>query len=163
MLHPKTIAPIAQFQIPCLIKNSFNPQGAGTLIGQDTGEDKLAIKGITTLSNLTMVNVSGPGMKGMVGMASRVFGAMSAADVSIVLITQSSSEYSISFCIEAQHKALAQQALADAFELELKDGLLGRLSLSITSPSSRWLVMVCVPLAVSRRNFSHLWPKYTST
>ncbi|ANU35454.1 bifunctional aspartate kinase/homoserine dehydrogenase I [Vibrio scophthalmi] len=124
VLHPKTIAPIAQFHIPCLIKNSFNPQGAGTLIGQDTGEDKLAIKGITTLSDLTMVNVSGPGMKGMVGMASRVFGAMSSSGVSIVLITQSSSEYSISFCIEAQDKAIAQQALCDAFELELKDGLL---------------------------------------
>ncbi|KGK22144.1 aspartate kinase [Vibrio navarrensis] len=124
VLHPKTIAPIAQFHIPCLIKNSFNPQGAGTLIGQDTGEDKLAIKGITTLNNLTMVNVSGPGMKGMVGMASRVFGAMSASGVSIVLITQSSSEYSISFCIEAADKATATQALADEFELELKDGLL---------------------------------------
>lgn len=124
VLHPKTIAPIAQFHIPCLIKNSFNPQGAGTLIGQDTGEDKLSIKGITTLSDLTMVNVSGPGMKGMVGMASRVFGAMSSAGVSIVLITQSSSEYSISFCIEAEDKAIAQQALSDSFELELKDGLL---------------------------------------
>lgn len=124
VLHPKTIAPIAQFHIPCLIKNSFNPQGAGTLIGQDSGEDKLAIKGITTLNHLTMVNVSGPGMKGMVGMASRVFGAMSAAGVSIVLITQSSSEYSISFCIEAGDKQLAQQALADTFELELKEGLL---------------------------------------
>jgi aspartokinase/homoserine dehydrogenase 1 len=124
VLHPKTIAPIAQFHIPCLIKNSFNPQGAGTLIGQDTGEDNLAIKGITTLNDLTMVNVSGPGMKGMVGMASRVFGAMSSAGVSIVLITQSSSEYSISFCIEAQDKAKAQQVLADAFELELKDGRL---------------------------------------
>ncbi|MGR4989513.1 bifunctional aspartate kinase/homoserine dehydrogenase I [Vibrio sp. WZ-1] len=124
VLHPKTIAPIAQFHIPCLIKNSFNPQGAGTLIGQDTGEDNLAIKGITTLNDLTMVNVSGPGMKGMVGMASRVFGAMSSAGVSIVLITQSSSEYSISFCIEAQDKAQAQQVLADEFELELKDGLL---------------------------------------
>ncbi|MFV8433561.1 bifunctional aspartate kinase/homoserine dehydrogenase I [Vibrio owensii] len=124
VLHPKTIAPIAQFHIPCLIKNSFNPQGAGTLIGQDTGEDNLAIKGITTLNDLTMVNVSGPGMKGMVGMASRVFGAMSSAGVSIVLITQSSSEYSISFCIEAQDKVKAQQVLADAFELELKDGLL---------------------------------------
>ncbi|AQM68012.1 Bifunctional aspartokinase/homoserine dehydrogenase 1 [Vibrio campbellii] len=124
VLHPKTIAPIAQFHIPCLIKSSFNPQGAGTLIGQDTGEDNLAIKGITTLNDLTMVNVSGPGMKGMVGMASRVFGAMSSAGVSIVLITQSSSEYSISFCIEAQDKAKAQQVLADAFELELKDGLL---------------------------------------
>ncbi|QOV30355.1 bifunctional aspartate kinase/homoserine dehydrogenase I [Vibrio diabolicus] len=124
VLHPKTIAPIAQFHISCLIKNSFNPQGAGTLIGQDTGEDNLAIKGITTLNDLTMVNVSGPGMKGMVGMASRVFGAMSSAGVSIVLITQSSSEYSISFCIEAEDKAKAQQVLADAFELELKDGLL---------------------------------------
>ena len=124
VLHPKTIAPIAQFHIPCLIKNSFNPQGAGTLIGQDTGEDNLAIKGITTLNDLTMVNVSGPGMKGMVGMASRVFGAMSSAGVSIVLITQSSSEYSISFCIEAEDKAKAQQVLADAFELELKDSLL---------------------------------------
>ncbi|OEF22613.1 bifunctional aspartate kinase/homoserine dehydrogenase I [Vibrio rumoiensis] len=124
VLHPKTIAPIAQFQIPCLIKNSFNPQGAGTLIGQDTGEDNLAIKGITTLSHLTMVNVSGPGMKGMVGMASRVFNAMSISGVSIVLITQSSSEYSISFCIEAADKLKAEQALHAAFELELKDSLL---------------------------------------
>ncbi|MGR5470406.1 ACT domain-containing protein, partial [Vibrio astriarenae] len=86
--------------------------------------DNLAIKGITTLNDLTMVNVSGPGMKGMVGMASRVFGAMSSAGVSIVLITQSSSEYSISFCIEAEDKLKAQQVLAEAFELELKDGLL---------------------------------------
>jgi aspartokinase/homoserine dehydrogenase 1 len=124
VLHPKTIAPIARFHIPCLIKNSFNPQGAGTLIGQDTGEDNLPIKGITTLNDLTMVNVSGPGMKGMVGMASRVFGAMSTAGVSIVLITQSSSEYSISFCIEADDKIKANSALRDAFELELKDGLL---------------------------------------
>ncbi|MGX9416997.1 bifunctional aspartate kinase/homoserine dehydrogenase I [Vibrio sp. RC27] len=124
VLHPKTIAPIARFHIPCLIKNSFNPQGAGTLIGQDTGEDNLPIKGITTLNDLTMVNVSGPGMKGMVGMASRVFGAMSTAGVSIVLITQSSSEYSISFCIEADDKLKASKALSDSFELELKDGLL---------------------------------------
>ena len=124
VLHPKTIAPIAQFHIPCLIKNSFNPQGAGTLIGQDTGEDKLEIKGITTLNDLTMVNVSGPGMKGMVGMASRIFGAMSSAGVSIVLITQSSSEYSISFCVERAERAKAEQVLSDAFELEMKNGLL---------------------------------------
>lgn len=124
VLHPKTIAPIAQFHIPCLIKNSFNPQGEGTLIGQDTGEDKLPIKGITTLNNLVMVSVSGPGMKGMVGMASRVFGAMSSAGISIVLITQSSSEYSISFCIESSDKVRAEQVLAEAFDLELKNALL---------------------------------------
>ena len=67
---------------------------------------------------------SGPGMKGMVGMASRIFGAMSSAGVSIVLITQSSSEYSISFCVERAERAKAEQVLSDAFELEMKNGLL---------------------------------------
>ncbi len=56
----------------------------------------------------------------MVGMASRVFGAMSSAGVSIVLITQSSSEYSISFCIEEEDKLDAERALREAFELDLK-------------------------------------------
>ncbi len=124
VLHPKTILPIARFQIPCLIKNTANPDGKGTVIGMGVDEDKLAVKGITTLNDLCMVNVSGPGMKGMVGMAARVFGAMSNASVSVVLITQSSSEYSISFCIAAKDKQLALQALEDAFELELKNGLL---------------------------------------
>ncbi|WP_150142277.1 bifunctional aspartate kinase/homoserine dehydrogenase I [Candidatus Enterovibrio escicola] len=124
VLHPKTILPISRFHIPCLIKNTNNPQGAGTLISNDGGEDNLAVKGITTLNKLCMVNVSGPGMKGMVGMASRVFSAMSIDGISVVLITQSSSEYSISFCIEANDKQVTQSLLQDNFELELKDGLL---------------------------------------
>jgi len=125
VMHPKTIAPIAQFQIPCLIKNSFNPQAPGTLISQEcSNEDNLPVKGITTLDKLTMVNVSGPGMKGMVGMATRVFEAMAASEVSIVLITQSSSEYSISFCIEHSEQQKAHKALIKAFELELKEGML---------------------------------------
>lgn len=83
-------------------------------------------------------------MKGMVGMASRVFGAMSSAGVSIVLITQSSSEYSISFCIEADDKLKAQQVLADAFELELKTVYWNRLILSMMFLSLPWLVTACV-------------------
>ena len=59
----------------------------------------MPVKGITNLNNMAMINVSGPGMKGMVGMAARVFAVMSRAGISVVLITQSSSEYSISFCV----------------------------------------------------------------
>lgn len=124
VLHPKTIAPIARFHIPCVIKNSFQPEQKGTVIGPQNSETDLLIKGITTLDGLTMVNVSGPGMKGMVGMASRVFGAMSTAGVSVVLITQSSSEYSISFCIEQADQGKARAALNSHFSLELKEGLL---------------------------------------
>jgi aspartokinase/homoserine dehydrogenase 1 len=72
VLHPRTIAPIAQFQIPCLIKNTGNPQAPGTLIGASSDEDDLPVKGISNLNNMAMFNVSGPGMKGMVGMAARV-------------------------------------------------------------------------------------------
>lgn len=124
VLHPRTILPIAQFQISCLIKNTNNPQAPGTLISRESGDARYPVKGITNLNNMAMINVSGPGMKGMVGMAARVFAVMSRAKISVVLITQSSSEYSISFCIPQTELLRARKALEDEFYLELKDGLL---------------------------------------
>ncbi len=124
VLHPRTITPIAQFHIPCLIKNTARPHAAGTLIGGEAVPDENPVKGITNLSNMVMFNVSGPGMKGMVGMAARVFAAMSRARISVVLITQSSSEYSISFCVPQHDLMLAQCTLEEEFHLELENGLL---------------------------------------
>ncbi|WP_036772293.1 bifunctional aspartate kinase/homoserine dehydrogenase I [Photorhabdus australis] len=124
VLHPRTIAPIAQFQIPCLIKNTANPDTPGTLIGDGQKDESAPVKGITNLSNMAMINVSGPGMKGMVGMAARVFAVMSRAGISVVLITQSSSEYSISFCVPQRELGRARRALSEEFYLELKDGVL---------------------------------------
>ncbi len=124
VLHPRTITPIAQFQIPCLIKNTANPSAPGTLIAAGQGEDSTPVKGITNLNNMAMFNVSGPGMKGMVGMAARVFAVMSRKGISVVLITQSSSEYSISFCVPQNEALSTRRALEDEFYLELKDGLL---------------------------------------
>ena len=124
VLHPRTIAPIAQFQIPCLIKNTANPQAPGTLIGADVQDDETPVKGITNLNNMAMINVSGPGMKGMVGMAARVFATMSRSGISVVLITQSSSEYSISFCVPQSDLSRARKVLEDEFYLELKEGVL---------------------------------------
>ncbi|WP_392558962.1 bifunctional aspartate kinase/homoserine dehydrogenase I [Orbus mooreae] len=124
VLHPRTILPIAQFQIPCLIKNTNNPDAPGTLIGANIVDTTSPVKGITNLNNMAMINVSGPGLKGMVGMSARVFSAMSYSGISVVLITQSSSEYSISFCVPQAELALAEQALSEEFYLELKDDLL---------------------------------------
>lgn len=123
VLHPRTIAPIAQFEIPCLIKNTKNPKGPGTLISEET-DLSVPIKGISDLKNVALINISGPGMKGMVGMAGRLFTAVSRAGISITLITQSSSEYSISFCISQSELAKAKKVINAEFKLELKDGLL---------------------------------------
>jgi len=128
VLHPKTIGPIAQFHIPCWIKNTGNPDAKGTLIGNENDQKK-QVKAISNLDDLTMVNVSGPGMKGMVGMASRVFATMSRDNISVILISQSSSEYCISFCIHSMDAQQAEQSLKQEFELELLNGLLEPLSL----------------------------------
>ncbi|MDP7591702.1 MAG: bifunctional aspartate kinase/homoserine dehydrogenase I [Litorilituus sp.] len=128
VLHPKTIGPIAQYHIPCLIKNTSNPSAQGTLISNENEQQK-RVKAISNLDDLTMVNVSGPGMKGMVGMASRVFATMSREKISLVLISQSSSEYCISFCIYSCDALRAEQSLKDEFELELLNGLLEPIAL----------------------------------
>lgn len=124
VLHPKTIGPIAQYSIPCLIRNTLNPSAPGTLIGQEASSKWVQVKGISLLEDMSMFNISGPGMKGMVGMASRVFEVISNANISISLITQSSSEYSISFCIQRKDAERAQNVLEDAFALELSNNLL---------------------------------------
>lgn len=124
VLHPKTIGPIAQHHIPCLIRNTLNPSAPGTLIGKESSEIWTSVKGISHLDDMSMFNVAGPGMKGMVGMASRVFEVMSNANISISLITQSSSEYSISFCIHSKDADRALDLLEDAFALELANNLL---------------------------------------
>ncbi|MFT5880015.1 MAG: aspartokinase/homoserine dehydrogenase 1 [Moritella sp.] len=124
VLHPKTIAPLALHHIPCLIKNTQKPQGEGTLIGGYSSQTQAEVKSLSELSGMTMINVSGPGMKGMVGMAGRIFEAVSRAGVSIALITQSSSEYSVSFCIHSYDASKARIALNTEFDLEIRNQLL---------------------------------------
>ncbi len=124
VLHPKTITPLMHAQIPCCIKNTFKPQSTGTTISNKSQQSNNVATAISSLQDITMVTVSGPGMKGMVGMASKVFESISKQNISIVLITQSSSEYSISFCIESEQKNNAQKCLEETFALELKNHLL---------------------------------------
>ena len=121
VIHPRTIGPLVQTDIPCLIKNTGNPAAPGSIIHSSVKEEGLQVKGITNLDNVAMFNVSGPGMQGMVGMASRVFSAMSKAGVSVILITQSSSEYSISFCVPVKSCEVALQALEQEFAQELQN------------------------------------------
>ena len=129
VLHPKTIAPIAQYHIPCYIKNTFNPSAPGTLVSDDADTSNLEVKAISNLDNQTMFDVAGPGMKGMVGMASRIFEVISRIGVSVSLITQSSSEYSISFCVASNDALKVKTSLEIEFELELQSDLLEKIEM----------------------------------
>lgn len=120
VIHPRTVGPLQQNNIPCVIKNTSNPEGLGSCIDNIVrAEQSLQVKGITHLDNMAIFNVSGIGMQGQVGMAARIFQAISKANISVILITQSSSEYSISFCVPVISADKAQQILEQEFSQEL--------------------------------------------
>ena len=126
VLHPKTIAPLQAKGIEAWSLNSHNPSARGTRIGKGPFESrgKSSICGISSLKHISMISVGGSLMRGRTGMASKVFSAVSAAGVSILLITQSSSEYTISFCVRDDEASKVKDALQAKFQLEIREKLI---------------------------------------
>lgn len=124
VLHPKTTSAVAERNIPLYIRNTFNPAHPGTCISGQAQIDDYLIRAVSAMNNVALVNVSGAGMKGMSGIAARIFGVVSQCGVSIALISQSSSEYSICFCVPDKDASLVQDALSTEFNLEHKAKLI---------------------------------------
>ncbi|NJM14660.1 MAG: aspartate kinase [Bacteroidales bacterium] len=121
VVYTPTIQPVYQSNIPVVIKNTFNPKAKGTLISKEPGHSpNRLIKGISSIDDITLITVQGAGMVGTRGMSGRMFTALAQQEVNIILITQASSEYSITFAITPADKELALRALNQAFEHELK-------------------------------------------
>ena len=100
VIHPQTMEPAVARDIPIYIRNTFAPQKRGTLICANP-VSALKVKGITTIDPVALVNLEGAGMIGVPGTAHRLFGALRDAGISVILISQGSSEHSICFAIPA--------------------------------------------------------------
>ncbi|WP_318662192.1 bifunctional aspartate kinase/homoserine dehydrogenase I [Treponema sp.] len=126
VLHPKTIAPLQAKGIEAWSLNSHNPSARGTRISKGPFESrkKSSICGISSLKHVSMVSVGGSLMRGRTGMASKIFSAVSSSGTSILLITQSSSEYTISFCVRDDEASKVVDALEKKFELEIREKLI---------------------------------------
>jgi aspartokinase/homoserine dehydrogenase 1 len=122
VLHPPTVKPALEKGIPILIKNTFNPAGGGTVITGKAGPGNFPIRGISSLSNVTLVRFQGAGMVGVAGFSSRLFGALARKKISVILITQGSSEYSICFAVEPSAGLPAAAAIREEFEREIAAG-----------------------------------------
>lgn len=131
VLHPKTIAPLQAKGIEAWSLNSHNPSARGTRIGKGPFESrKSSICGISSLKHISIISVGGSLMRGRTGMASKIFSAVSSAGVSILLITQSSSEYTISFCVRDEEAAKVKEALNAKFELEIREKLIDEIEVN---------------------------------
>lgn len=121
VIHPQTMAPAVSREIPIWIRNTFAPEKPGTLICARPASS-LAVKGITSIDDVALVNLEGAGMIGVPGTAHRLFGALRDADISVILISQGSSEHSICFAIPDKQAGLAEQVVRRAFAVELREG-----------------------------------------
>jgi bifunctional aspartokinase / homoserine dehydrogenase 1 len=115
VLHPKTIQPLVDRNIPVHFKNTFNPEHPGTIVMPRGESGNGKIKAVTAIRNLSMITVAGRGMLGVPGIAARTFTTVARLHASVLMISQASSEQSICFVISSQ---LADQVRA-ALEAEL--------------------------------------------
>ncbi len=121
VIHPQTMIPAMQRALPIRIRNSFKPAHPGTRIDQSS-QREVAVKGLSAMLGMALVNLEGAGMLGVPGTAERVFGALRAAGVSVSMISQGSSEHSICCVIRDADAARAQHALTQAFATEIAAG-----------------------------------------
>ncbi|HEX5787232.1 MAG TPA: bifunctional aspartate kinase/homoserine dehydrogenase I [Woeseiaceae bacterium] len=121
VIHPQTLGPVIANAIPVVIRNSRNPAHPGSRIDASP-DSKDAIKGITAIGGMALVNVEGAGMIGVPGTAERLFRALHDAGVSVTLISQASSEHSICVAVPAFLAGRARDVVAGAFAEELESG-----------------------------------------
>jgi len=120
VIHPPTVQPALDKEIPLRIRNTFNPDFSGTLITSAIPRDNYPVKGITSISDITLVTVQGSGLIGVTGIAGRLFTALAREKVNIILITQASSEHSISFAVRPTDARKAKKAIEKEFSFEIR-------------------------------------------
>lgn len=130
VIYPPTILPVYQKGIPIWIKNTFKPENAGTRITQScTNGKERPIKGISSISGITLLTLQGLGMVGVTGISMRLFSALAKVNVNVILISQASSENSISVAIDEIAIELAESAIRSEFEKEISTGQISKVEI----------------------------------
>nr|MCU0390614.1 bifunctional aspartate kinase/homoserine dehydrogenase I [Thermoflexibacter sp.] len=120
VIYPPTMVPALKKNIPILIRNTFNPVFKGSIIYNQSSNDGKAVKGITSISNIALLRVQGSGMVGVAGVSGRLFSALAKESISLILITQASSEHSICFAVKPEEAPMAVKLINEEFALEIQ-------------------------------------------
>jgi bifunctional aspartokinase / homoserine dehydrogenase 1 len=119
VLYPPTVQPVLDLNIPIHIKNTLEPEAAGTIISNEESVSTSPVKGISNISNIALLTLQGSGMIGIPGFSKRLFETLSQEKINVILITQASSEHSICLGIDANDAENAKSAIDVTFENEI--------------------------------------------
>lgn len=120
VIYPPTMIPAFLKKIPIVIRNTFQPEFPGTVIRHDCRDAKHNIKGISSINEISLLNLQGSGMVGKAGFSGRLFSLLAREQINVILITQSSSEHSITFAVKPSDALNARKLIEREFELELE-------------------------------------------
>jgi aspartokinase/homoserine dehydrogenase 1 len=123
VISAKALAPLAANNIPCEVRNTYDPSQPGTLVHSEARRTHV-VRGISHLQDVSSITLQGGGLRGRVGIARRVMDALASEAISILLIVQSSSEYSITLCVRRSDEKKARKALEEEFHFERLHGLI---------------------------------------
>jgi aspartokinase/homoserine dehydrogenase 1 len=124
VMHPASVRPAREAGIPLRIRNTFNPEFAGTrVVPEPRASDGHPVRGIASVNAVALMRLEGAGLQGVPGIAQRLFGALARDRISVILITQASSERSICFAVEPADLERASEMIRKEFALERKAGL----------------------------------------
>jgi aspartokinase/homoserine dehydrogenase 1 len=122
IIYPPTILPVMKKNIPVWVKNTFEPDAAGTVIQQHAVTNNDIVRGISSINNIALLSLEGSGMVGIPGFSKRLFEVLAIHNINVILITQSSSEYAICVAINEADALLAQQSIDAFFAFEIENG-----------------------------------------
>ena len=119
VIHPKTMVPAIEKNIPIRIKNTFNPTHEGTLISAKPQSVASAARTVTSIDNLAIVSIEGNGMIGVPGVSGRIFSALARAQVNVMMISQASSEHNVCFIVPQKDCRTGAATLREEFSLDI--------------------------------------------
>ena len=122
VIYPPTIYPVCVKNIPIMVKNTFNPEGTGTIIKDKIDNDRKPIKGISSISGTTLITVTGLSMVGVIGVNRRIFTKLADNGISVFLVSQASSENSTSIGVRDEDADEAIKVLNGEFAKEIETG-----------------------------------------
>ena len=119
VIYPPTLIPVILQKIPVVIRNTFHPEFPGTVIREKAKRNGTLIRGISSINHISLINIQGSGMVGKSGVSGRLFALFARENINIILITQASSEHSITIAVTPAHAEKARKLIEQEFELEL--------------------------------------------
>ncbi|WP_461255221.1 bifunctional aspartate kinase/homoserine dehydrogenase I [Treponema sp. R80B11-R83G3] len=153
VIFPPSVKPALEKNIPIYIRNTFNPKGSGTKITAKAAPGKYSIRGISSINQVALIRIQGTGMVGVAGFSARLFGSLARKGINVMLITQSSSEYSICFAVLPEDIQKADAALKEEFVNEIR-------SFSIENPIIEKYLSIIAVVGSAMKNTSGISGKF---